>query len=264
MMAAMRRASRWRRSASGWRWGLAVAVVGAVAVTIVVTLALDRNDQGLQRLSRLGSITGLAAMAVGVVMWAWRTTSTARERRLAATVPSGEVLAHAMDVLAGRVQEQWQHEARLRSLDDPDPIPVRWHSPTPGSATAAVMDHPTNIQTVNPPAHPPGFAGERGVWWAGSSADIAALAAGSAVPGGAVWSSWAAPGVGRPRWRCSCCGTCWPPATSTPANRYRCRCRWPAGTPPSICGYTSGWLSNSSATTRRWIRPSSVPTWWGR
>jgi hypothetical protein len=61
------------------------------------------------------------------------------------------------------VAQQWKAEATLRSLDDPDPIPVRWKL----TDQAGVMDHPANIEDRS--------AG--GSWWGVSSADIAGLSA---------------------------------------------------------------------------------------
>jgi hypothetical protein len=46
-------------------------------------------------------------------------------------------------VLAGRVAEQWKAEAAQRSLDDPDPIPVRWRLTT----RQGVIDHARAIVT---------------------------------------------------------------------------------------------------------------------
>jgi hypothetical protein len=65
--------------------------------------------------------------------------------------------------LAWLVDQQWRHEATLRSLDNPDPIPVRWEL----IARTEVMDHPANIED--------GAVG--GEWWSVSSADIAGLGA---------------------------------------------------------------------------------------
>ncbi|MFI6320187.1 NACHT domain-containing protein [Nonomuraea sp. NPDC050556] len=49
-------------------------------------------------------------------------------------------LAEAKEVLAGLVEQQWRTEAALRSLDDPDPIPVRWRA----TGDQRLVDHPEN------------------------------------------------------------------------------------------------------------------------
>jgi NACHT domain len=70
-----------------------------------------------------------------VSFWSW-------SRRLAVQVPATPAqISSAKEVLAGLVAEQWQIEAVLRSLDDPDPIPVRWHV----TSSSELMDHPANL-----------------------------------------------------------------------------------------------------------------------
>ncbi|QXJ21124.1 NACHT domain-containing protein [Actinomadura graeca] len=141
-----------------------VAVTGLVLLLAVTALPLTGAD-GLPASADTAQLTGLLVAvgpaAVGVVVWAWRTT------RQAGAVPSTDTLTRAKDVLAGVVAEQWKQEARLRSLDDPDPIPVRWR--TPEVAATALMDHPANIQTA-------ASEGPDDMRWTASSADIAALA----------------------------------------------------------------------------------------
>jgi hypothetical protein len=64
----------------------------------------------------------------------WRGT-----RVPAAVTP--QTLAEAKEVLAGLVEQQWRTEAVLRSLDDPDPMPVRWHR----TDDERLVDHPDNL-----------------------------------------------------------------------------------------------------------------------
>ncbi|NVI89123.1 NACHT domain-containing protein [Actinomadura sp. BRA 177] len=98
--------------------------------------------------------------------WAWQ-----RSRRLGASAPVAGTLAQAKELLAELVDQQWKDEARLRSLDDPDPIPVRWRTPD----AAELMDHAVNIDpSAAPPSGPAGGAAR--LWWAASSAEIGALA----------------------------------------------------------------------------------------
>jgi hypothetical protein len=112
-----------------------------------------------------GFVLVVAGSAIAVFRWARQRSNALR----AATAPTTETLIRAKDMLAGLVGEQWKNEALLRSLDDPEPIPVRWRTPAPNSRTAAVMDHPVNIEPGDAPATDQG-------WWTASSADIDALA----------------------------------------------------------------------------------------
>ncbi|WP_214327461.1 NACHT domain-containing protein [Nonomuraea sediminis] len=67
-----------------------------------------------------------------------RLESVARPRRAG---PADAAVAEAKDVLAGLVEQQWRTEARIRSLADPDPIPVRWR-PTDDER---LTDHAANL-----------------------------------------------------------------------------------------------------------------------
>jgi hypothetical protein len=78
-------------------------------------------------------VVGTAQLAVSLWSW-WRASSTPE------AVGPAQVAA-AREVLAGLVAEQWHAEAVLRSLDDPDPIPVRWRI----TASREVMDLPVNL-----------------------------------------------------------------------------------------------------------------------
>ena len=151
------------RGRSRWPWVTAGAGLAGLAVLLVVTAIPLRDKDGLATSANTAQLTALL-VAVGtaaavMVRWAWRTVRSAP----AAAAPTTEALALAKDMLAGVVAEQWKHEAALRSLDDPDPIPVRWRTPE----RAAVMDHAANIEAAAP--------AEGGLWWTASSADIAAL-----------------------------------------------------------------------------------------
>ncbi len=150
-----------------WPWLAALGVTALMLVLIMVTFAPLSGKDGLQNAANRAQLTGglliaAAVPTVAVLGWARRRS---RELRTAAA-PTTDTLTRAKDVLAGLVAQQWRDEARLRSLGDPDPIPVRWRTPAPNSRTAAVMDHLTNIE--------PGDATDQG--WTASSADIAALA----------------------------------------------------------------------------------------
>ena len=82
----------------------------------------------------LGTSLAIVGMVVTILTSWWR------QRAAAAAPVTPEVLAQAVEVLASRVAEQWQREAEARSLNDPDPMPVRWTL-----FDDALMDHEEHI-----------------------------------------------------------------------------------------------------------------------
>ncbi|MGW6795539.1 hypothetical protein [Streptomyces chartreusis] len=60
--------------------------------------------------------------------------------------PAAELRHRAADALADAVREQWAAEFRLRGLQDPEPVDVRWVAADPRLA-----DHPENVR---PHGHP--------------------------------------------------------------------------------------------------------------
>jgi hypothetical protein len=122
-------------------------------------LAADRSrlaggSRDTNRLIVPGCAAVLALAMLVAPLWGWWRCGVAP----VVVTPGG--LAEAAEVLAGIVAVQWRAEAVLRSLDDPDPIPVYWRV----TAQAEVMDHPANLTP--------------GVLAAGSSDSVAELAAG--------------------------------------------------------------------------------------
>jgi hypothetical protein len=121
------------------RRGVVLAVLLALAVAGLVGRTLVLIQQAMQGEADNADQTAsvlILALAVGVVVTslvAW-----GRRRRAAARAPSSrDEVAAATDTLAEVVLAQWRHEARLRGLEDPAPMPVRWRL-----ASARVMDHP--------------------------------------------------------------------------------------------------------------------------
>ncbi|MGH3392938.1 MAG: NACHT domain-containing protein, partial [Actinomadura sp.] len=98
----------------------------------------------------MGIALAVPPLAVALVRW-WRSV----RRRAPLTTDD---IAVAKDVLAGMVAEQWRNEAAIRSLDDPDPMPVQWRL----TARGELIDHPAHVAPGAPPL-------------AGSSDQIAAL-----------------------------------------------------------------------------------------
>jgi hypothetical protein len=99
--------------------------VGCLAV---VGVALSGND-GLQTSANVAQLVSVVlavpALAVPLLLWSRGAAGS--------VVVTPDAVAKAKDVLAGLVDQQWRTEAILRSLDDPDPIPVRWWTIRPTS-----------------------------------------------------------------------------------------------------------------------------------
>lgn len=91
--------------------------------------------------------------------WPPPVASHRRWRKAGPAVVTPGAVSVAKEVLAGLVDQQWRREAMLRSLDDPDPIPVRWRL----TGDDRLMDHPANLTPA-------------ALHLTGSSDDIAALA----------------------------------------------------------------------------------------
>ncbi|WP_149263998.1 NACHT domain-containing NTPase [Actinomadura sp. K4S16] len=151
-----------------WPWLAVLAAVVGVLVLAWVTFTPLTDNGGLQVSANRAQLTGGFVLAAAVPLVLALRWARQRSRELvAAAVPGPEVVARAKELLAGLVAEQWEDEARRRSLDDPYPIPVRWRTPAPDAHTPAVMDHPDLID--------PTTASTGRVWWTASSNHIAAL-----------------------------------------------------------------------------------------
>jgi hypothetical protein len=149
---ARRSSTRWRKAVMGLvMLGLAAVLTGALGALVSESL-LHKKWPTTAQVTRLLEIF-LTVVATAVVpLLAW-------ERRSRAVVaPTTAGVARAKDVLAGLVGQQWRTEALLRSLDDPDPIPVQWRITR-------------NDQVMNPSADPPAAS----VQLSGASDQIAAL-----------------------------------------------------------------------------------------
>ncbi|GHE48301.1 hypothetical protein GCM10017673_57550 [Streptosporangium violaceochromogenes] len=88
-------------------------------------------DQADQRASVVGALAGVASLLLAVYgMLASRATPT--------PASAEDTLAAAKKALTSAVSQQWRTEATIRSLDDPEPIPVSWHL----IDDVGLMDHP--------------------------------------------------------------------------------------------------------------------------
>ncbi|MFC4055073.1 NACHT domain-containing protein [Actinomadura syzygii] len=116
---------------------LLVLVVGQAALlaSVVVLLVLWRTKD-LATAANTGQILGvvlaLPALSVGLFGWWWRGRTT--------EVAPAELAESVAVALARLVGDQWEDEAALRALDDPDPMPVRWRLTTdPGLVDVAAQ-----------------------------------------------------------------------------------------------------------------------------
>jgi MFS family permease len=116
----------------GLAWGGLLGLVGCLAV---VGAAL--SEGGLQSAANvaqvISAVLAVPALAAPLLLWSRATAGPA--------VATPEAVTAAKDVLARLVGQQWRTEAILRSLDDPDPIPVRWRV----AGDDRLVDHPANL-----------------------------------------------------------------------------------------------------------------------
>ncbi|WP_186356501.1 NACHT domain-containing protein [Streptomonospora sp. PA3] len=110
------------RTGLWWRAGAAGAgllgLAGAAAALAVVLW--ERGPDTTADVAQLVAVgLTLASVAVGILAW-WRRPPGPE------TAPTREDIEQAADALAEMVAAQWEQEAELRSLHDPEPMPVRW------------------------------------------------------------------------------------------------------------------------------------------
>src|ERR1035438_10477238 len=117
-------------------WRVA-AVAAIMAGTIWLVYAVWRSPRR-DDLSTFGAFAAaVAVIAAGLIGRAWHTRA-----RLHAATAGSEELDHLTDMLAGAVKDQWARAADDRRLVEPEPIPLRWASPSlplagPTSAASA-------------------------------------------------------------------------------------------------------------------------------
>ncbi|MBO4275770.1 hypothetical protein [Microbispora triticiradicis] len=119
---------------SWWPILVAVAVVAALAVAVsMVGHVLDPGDK-VNRGDLASFVVAALALAAPVVLWA-------RRKATPASPVGEETVTAAKTTLTNLVAEQWRTEATIRSLGDPEPIPVSWHL----TDDLGLMDHPRLI-----------------------------------------------------------------------------------------------------------------------
>ncbi|MEV6039929.1 NACHT domain-containing protein [Nonomuraea sp. NPDC052116] len=121
-----------------WRIIVALAVfVAFVALTVIALLTWIDWHKKLEINELLGMLVAavtLAGSSIALTKWALR-------RRPPPAAPTDTMITNAKAALADLVQRQWKEEARIRSLGDPQPIPIAWHL----TGKRTLMDHPQLI-----------------------------------------------------------------------------------------------------------------------
>lgn len=116
-----------RHGGRWWREALtALVLLGLAVVLSGVMGALVTESIIHGKLPATADVTHLLEFFLTVVVTVVLPLLAWGRRPRAVVAPTSASVARAKDVLAGLVGQQWRTEALLRSLDDPDPIPVRW------------------------------------------------------------------------------------------------------------------------------------------
>ncbi len=85
-------------------------------------------------LTAVGSVVTLGNSLMQFLSW-WRRRATP------APAPTSATIGTAKDILAGLVTQQWREETLLRSVSDPEPMPLPWRS----TERRELVDHPEII-----------------------------------------------------------------------------------------------------------------------
>lgn len=126
----------------GWRSArlrrrVAFVVCGAALVALAAVLrTIDDVSSASVLVSVIGAVVSVAALLADVL----RGDADPLPR------PAAELRHRAADALADAVREQWAAEFRLRRLQDPEPVDVRWVAADPRLA-----DHPENVRRIPAP-----------------------------------------------------------------------------------------------------------------
>ena len=97
------------------RFGRPVVVVAGVVIALL-GVAIFAVDRGLIEFTAVTTVCGLFLSALGLYL---------SRHPVQAGVPRTQQREYAVERLAELVRIQWQDEAKIRGLADPDPMPVR-------------------------------------------------------------------------------------------------------------------------------------------
>ncbi|MER6079803.1 NACHT domain-containing protein [Streptomyces sp. NPDC001833] len=112
------------------RLGLSACAAALAALTLVLRFSWDDAATEGVLVSAIGTLVSVAALVADVL----------RGDADPAPRSAEEDRCRAADALAEAVREQWAAEARLRRLQDPEPIEVGW-----APADRRLADHPENV-----------------------------------------------------------------------------------------------------------------------
>ena len=110
----------------------------ALFIATASGMALYFSQRELQEADQSASVISAFIGLAGLAMAVYGTLADRRTRSTSRPVNDEEALTAAKKALTVLVSQQWRTEATIRSLDDPEPIPISWHLVD----DAGLMDHP--------------------------------------------------------------------------------------------------------------------------
>nr|WP_296067200.1 NACHT domain-containing protein [uncultured Actinoplanes sp.] len=134
----MSRRARARRARTRKIWLLA-GFAGGAACVFVLGLALRLSD--LQTAANLAQLLSIGIALAPLLLWL-------TDRWRAPRPPTVADREATRQNLTRSIAEQWRAEARVRALDDPDPIPVRWRLTDRDSLIDAPANRTAGVLTV--------------------------------------------------------------------------------------------------------------------
>ncbi|MEU4226376.1 NACHT domain-containing protein [Nonomuraea sp. NPDC026600] len=116
--------------------GVLLLVLATVILTVVGRLPKEWGiPTGIAQI--VAAVTAVIGLGNGLVQF----LSWWRKRGMPAPAPTSADIGTAKDILAGLVAQQWRDETVLRSLGDPEPMPLAWRS----TERRELADHPEII-----------------------------------------------------------------------------------------------------------------------
>src|SRR5229473_6306424 len=106
---------------------VALVPMAAIALSLVANIATNEMPSRLRPPTWTVWIT-LAALAALVVSVEVHSQRRAEDKTAAAAITDNAHLGDATEVLARAIRDQWRAEADIRSLNQPEPIRLRWSS----------------------------------------------------------------------------------------------------------------------------------------
>jgi len=126
---------------------ICLASAAATALSIAINLATDSVPH---RLRPPLWLVGLALAILAVVVVVAEVRSGRRENLRERAADTDGELSKAAAVLARAVRDQWRREAAIRSLSQPQPLPLRWTSTARSVAASpeSVLGHASPVGRI--------------------------------------------------------------------------------------------------------------------